>query len=132
MTQIRIDAVQKSKSGKAWAVKSGDQYYAANLDSGIEHLVGKVLEVEIKTFGKDGRAINKYSVVGSEAPQTPQIAPRAPQTLTQGSAPWWMPFASNTVAHAIQSGYIKEPSDIKVWVLAAKQAAESADSDVPM
>lgn len=37
---------------------------------------------------------------------------------------WFMPFVSNTVAHAIAAGKIQEPLDIKAWAAAAKQAAE--------
>jgi hypothetical protein len=36
---------------------------------------------------------------------------------------WWMPFVSNTVAHAIAAGQIATPENIKLWAAAAKQAA---------
>jgi hypothetical protein len=38
-------------------------------------------------------------------------------------APWWMPFVSNTVAHAIQAGFITDPSMVLDWARAAKEAA---------
>lgn len=41
-----------------------------------------------------------------------------------GSERWYMPFVSNTVAHAIAAGRIEGPQDIKQWAAAAKQAAE--------
>jgi hypothetical protein len=127
MTQIRIDAVKKSASGKAWQIRSGNEWYTAYLDSGINEHVGKTLEVEIKTFGKDGKAIDKYKVVGDVA-----STPRQPALDSNRGAPWWSNFVSNQVAHAISAGLIKGPEEIKVWTLAAKQAVESADSDVPL
>jgi hypothetical protein len=128
MAQIRIDAVQKSKSGKAWQVRSGESWYTAYLDSGIDRHVGEVLEVEIKTFGKDGKAIDKYKVVGS--PSGAPTSTPTPQTPSgQGVAPWWMPFASNVCAHAIQAGSITGPDGLKAWVLAAKEAAEHASKN---
>jgi hypothetical protein len=39
------------------------------------------------------------------------------------SAPWWMPFVSNTVAHAVQAGFITEPGMVLGWARAAKEAA---------
>lgn len=37
---------------------------------------------------------------------------------------WWMPFVSNTVAHAIQAGLIKGPGEISTWARAARNVAE--------
>ena len=129
MSQIRIDAVQKSKSGKAWQVRSGDTWYTAYLDSGIDAFVGKVLDVEIKTFGKDGKAIDKYKVMENLS-QTPQNAPRAPneQGLAPNQAPFWLQMASNVVAHGIAAGKITSPEQVKAWVFAVKNAAEGAAS----
>ena len=56
--------------------------------------------------------------------QTAQEAPRGPETVT--AAPYWLPMASNVVAHAIAAGLIKEPSDIKKWVFGAMNAAKGA------
>jgi hypothetical protein len=42
---------------------------------------------------------------------------------TAEAAPWWMPFVSNTVAHAIQAGCITDPSMVLDWARAAKESA---------
>ncbi len=139
MAQMRVDEVTPSKSGKAWRVKSGGKWYGAFGDSGIEAHVGKLIEAEITTSEKYGLGIAKYKVISvEEAPklglQSPQIAPRAPISVPQVSipnqgfqvAPYWLPMASNVVAHAIAAGLIKEPSDIKPWVFGAMNAAKGA------
>ena len=128
MATLRIDSVQKSKSGKAWQVRSGDSWYTAYLDSGIDSCVGQTLDVEIKTFGKDGKAIDKYRVVGGPGTQ-PQTAPTSPQNnagASLGVPPVvnWLPGASNTVNAAIAAGLVKTPAEIKQWVFAWKSAAE--------
>src|SRR5204863_1947629 len=120
LTQIRIDEVTKSKSGKAWAVKSGKSWYAASLDSGIERHKGRTIDAETQPFGQGGEAIKSYKLIDL-GPATP--LPSASQML---SAPFWLPFASNVCAHAIDKGLISGPEGIKAWLLAAKQAAEAA------
>jgi hypothetical protein len=126
MTQIRIDEITDSKSGKSWRVKSGDKWYGASKDLLSASDKGKVFEVKISAsdFGP--------WIDSAKAPETRSIGPetgiRAYSDVTV--APWYMPFISNCVAHAISAGLVKEPTDVKVWVLAAKQAAESMD-DVP-
>lgn len=126
---IRIDDIQESKSGKSWNVKSGDKWYTAYKDSGIDKLKGQTIEAEVEPFGKGGMGIKSYKVGGSSPLPGPSTGiPTYPQT----SAPFWMPFASNVVAHAIASGLVRDPLEIKQWVLAAKQAAESAvANDLP-
>ena len=44
---------------------------------------------------------------------------------------WWMPFVSNTVAHAIAANMINEPTQIKLWAAAAKQAALEIEKPAP-
>jgi len=39
-----------------------------------------------------------------------------------------MPFASNVCAHAISAGIVKEPADLKAWLLAARDAAEAGNN----
>ena len=123
MAQLRIDEVLPSKSGKAWRVKSGGEWYNAFGDSGIEAHAGKLIDAEITTHSTYGKGISKYKVIGAIPPaQLPQA-----QGPTRPASADYMPhlsFCSNTVAHAIAAGLIKEPSDIKVWFLAAKHAVD--------
>ena len=138
MTTIRVDAVTPTASGKAWRVRSGSRWFNAFKDSGIENHIGKTIDAEISTHEKYGDGIEKYKVV--DTPTGPQGTPTNASGAVSGvrpaldsnrGAPWYMPFLSNTVAHAITAGLIKGPTEIKVWVLAAKEAAESVD-DIPL
>ena len=63
-------------------------------------------------------------------PQEPERRYAEPAPVST-VAPWWMPFASNTVAHAIAAGLIKEPQDIRAWLIAAKTAATAHDDTPP-
>ena len=124
--QIRIDDVSESKSGKSWNVKSGDKWYSAFKDSGIDKLKGQTIEAEVEPFGKGGMGIKTYRVIGASNP--PPASPAGIPTYS-GVAPFWLPFASNVCAHAISSGRVQAPGDLKAWFLAAKEAAEGAAKD---
>ena len=114
--QLIISAVKPL--AKSLAVTAGGKEYLAKKDSGISS--GMTIEAEVEDSEYNGKTyhwIKKYrSVNGSQ-----QTAP-IPSPSSNGTA--WLPFASNTVAHAISSGLIKEPSDVKQWAAAAKQAYE--------
>ena len=127
MSQFRVDEVLPSKSGKAWRVRTGQTWYNAFGDSGIEGHVGKFIEAEIKTHEKFGAGIQKYKVLGETTqsqPQTHQNAPRGPDEVTV--APYWQTFCSNVVANAIAAGLITKPEEIKAWTFAAMNAAKGA------
>ena len=123
MTTIRIDDIMDSKTGKSWRVKSGDKWYGASKDLLSLGDKGKTFEVKISAsdFGP--------WIDSAIAPGQPTGISGAVSGSAQGSAPWWMPFASNVCAHGIAAGIIKEPSDLKAWVFAAKNAAEAAAGD---
>lgn len=61
----------------------------------------------------------------------------APAASSGGSAPppfvdrFWLPFVSNTVAHAISSGAITDPLQVSIWAKAAKAAAVELDAPPP-
>jgi len=112
----------KAASGKSYRVQLGEEWYGAKLDSGIEAAEGKEIEAEIETTDKFGKWIKKWSVVaGSSKP--------AGGNGSQPFAPWFMPFVSNTVAHAIAAGKITGPAEIQAWASAAKAAAEVIASE---
>lgn len=124
---VRVDNVELSKTGKSWRVSLGGKWYGAYKDSGILDALQKSIYVITGTLEKGGPWIMKWKV----ADQTTALAapPSTPQRALPGFqpgpnvAPWWMPFVSNTVAHAIQAGAIKEPAHIGKW---AKAAADTA------
>jgi hypothetical protein len=117
--QLTIESVGPSKSGKALRVKAGGSWYGAKKDSGLT--AGMTIDAEVSN-GEYGAWIDKYKAVSNGNGSS---GVTAPQTTTNGSGDrWYMPFVSNTVAHAINAGIIKEPADIKAWAAAAKQAAQ--------
>ncbi len=142
---VLIESCEKTKSGKAWRVKASGKYYNAFLDSGIEQHVGKLIEAEIHTHEKFGSSIAAFRVVKNAAPQVPpptQATSPVPAAAApvQGRhetrepvyaepakhgtvAPYWLPFASNTVNAAIAAGLIKSPNEISMWVRGAQLAA---------
>ena len=132
MQVLTVENVSPSKSGKALRVKAGGNWYGAKKDSGIT--AGATIEAEVED-GEFGLWINKWKPAnGSAAPQGSASESAAAGTSrgpTQGqskdrehaaAAPVWGNFVSNQVAHAIQAGLITDPTHIKVWAAAAKQA----------
>ena len=146
---VLVESCEPTKSGKAWRVKLGGNYYNAFKDSGIENHVGKMIEAEITTSEKYGAGIKAFRLVTAHnaapqvavptAPIPPSPAVAAPITREREPqyaepakpnqiAPWWGPMASNTIAHAIAAGILKSPNEVNVWYRAVKIAAENQDS----
>ena len=126
---IRIDDVMKSSTGKSWRVKSGNQWYGADLDSGVELMKGQTISASVKT----SKAGPWLTGISPEAPSAPtQVAGPIPATYGQNApagvhaAPYWQTFVSNQVASAIQAGLIKEPQQLKEWTFAAMNAIKGA------
>lgn len=119
--QLTVENVTTAKTGKSLRVKANGDWYGAKKDSGIA--AGMTIEAEVED-GQFGKWINAYKKVGngSAAPQAGPGAGHSTAANPAGAAPVWLPFASNTVAHAINAGIIKEPADVKAWAAAAKQA----------
>jgi hypothetical protein len=122
--QLTIENVKTNPSGKSCVVKAGGKDYLAKPAMGLAP--GMTIEAELKESffnGKTNVWIEKYKAVnGSAAPQAGPGAGHSSTATPAGAAPVWLPFASNTVAHAINAGIIKEPADVKAWAAAAKQA----------
>jgi hypothetical protein len=117
---LNVESVSPSKSGKALRVKAGADWYGAKKDSGITK--GMTIEAEIED-GEYGKWIGKYKAVnGSNGSSAPQSSPPPSSSGAVGAAPIWANFVSNQVAHAIQSGHITSPEQIKIWAAAAKTA----------
>ena len=120
---LTIESVGPSKSGKALRVKAGGNWYGANKDSGLA--AGMTIEAQVED-GQYGKWIGAYT------PKTNGNGHAGQQTSSPSSssgagaaAPVWLPFASNTVAHAIQAGHITQPGQVSAWAKAAKEAVEA-------
>lgn len=136
MTQVHIKSVKLSASGKAYNVQTDSgKFYVAGLATGIEQAEGKTVDAELGSFrsanGKTIETIDGFTLTDS---------PKQPVASSSGSNGhsdrWYMPFISNTVAHAIQCGLIKGPGDIGQWARAAYRVALTLDAfqgadDVP-
>lgn len=136
---VKVATVEPSKSGKSWRVSLNGAWYGAYKDSGILDALQKNIYVITGTLEKGGPWILKWKVAdATTAIATPTPTTRTPVAApTSNVAPWWMPFVSNTVAHAIQAGAIKEPGEIGKWAKAAADTAvallntEPSEEDVP-
>jgi hypothetical protein len=120
--QLTIESIKTNPSGKSCMVKAGGKDYFAKPNIGLA--VGMTIDAETEASeynGKTNTWIKKYKAVNGSAAPHPAQPPAAQSTNTDR---WYMPFVSNTVAHAINAGIIKEPTDIKIWAAAAKQAAQ--------
>lgn len=115
-----IDSCNRTKSGKSTMVLiNGTKYLCNKLD--IEQYVGKEIDYETGAY-KDFKTIEKFTVNLSGGG-----LPGRTEAASGGNGMAYMPFISNTVAHAIAAGLIKQPSEISAWVSAAKSAVVNAD-----
>lgn len=115
---LNVAEVKPTKSGKSVVVKAGGKDYFAKTDQGIT--AGITIEAETKDSDYNGKTlvwIEKWHPVTQPAPAPAQSS----NSANCLSAPW-LPFASNTVAHAIQAGIITAPNQIEAWTRAAKEA----------
>ena len=134
---LNVEHVRLSASGKSYMVRctNGDKYVAALSCKGIEQAGGRQIEAVIGNWtAPDGRliiTIDAFTFTGESAPaRSSNASPNAAPTRN-GADRWWLNFVSNTVAHAIQAGLIKEVSEIAQWARGAKLAIWSADTVGP-
>lgn len=124
-----IQAVEYSKKGAPKFKINNSWYYAGRCK--VEGLhVGAEIEFESNLFGeqnnlnglqwwKPARGGGQSAPAGNPA-QRPSNGATAPSCAPADAL--YLPFISNTVAHAIQAGLIKAPADVTAWVLGAKAA----------
>lgn len=120
---LKVEKVQPAKTGKSLRVKANGEWYGAKKDSGIQE--GMSIEAEVED-GEFGKWIGKYKQQSNGNGSNGHAGQHSPTTSSPsasgGVAPAWLPFASNTVAHAISAGYIQHPEQVKDWAAAAKAA----------
>lgn len=113
-----IEQVTLAKTGKSYRVKLGNEWVGAKKDSGIDmSFTGKTIEAEISD-GDYGKWIEKWKI--ATAAQTV-----AATISADGINLAYLPFVSNCVAHAIQSGQCEGPANIAAWANAAYTAASN-------
>ena len=138
----RVDSITKSKSGKAWRVNISGTFYGANFDSRITDALGKVIDFDYDD-GKFGLWLKTWGPVTMVPTQAVPLVPgnitsaqqQAAIPIPQFTVPnkvngdrFYMPFVSNTVAHAILAGLIKTPADLNQWAKAAHDTAIALDA----
>ena len=120
--QLIIEKVKPTQ--KSLVLTAGGKEYFAKKETGIT--AGMTIEADLKVSDYNGKSytwVEKFKAInGGAAPQAGPGAGTSTAANPAGAAPVWLPFASNTVAHAINAGIIKEPADVKAWAAAAKQA----------
>ena len=128
---VRVEEVTKTKSGKGLRVKLSGTWYNAFLDSGLDQQVGKMIEAEIRTHEKFGAGVHAWVPVAAPQVSPPSGSPASPAAAAPRYAgepgdniqPWYSPFMSNVVAHAIEKGLISKPEELNEWALKAAQVA---------
>jgi hypothetical protein len=113
--QLTVEKIKPT--AKSIVVTAGGKEYFAKKESGIT--AGMTIEAETEDSEYNGKNycwIKKWKAMASTTATAASAAPAAPS----GNA--WLPFASNTVAHAINAGLIQSPDQVKLWAAAAKQA----------
>ena len=137
---VTVANITQAKTKRSLRVLLGNKWYGAYLDSGLEK--GMIIEPVIETSEKAGPWIVKWTPAeGHTLPESASAEPEdernppaegesaTPQPARERQAsnmiapPYWLPFVSNTIAHAITAGHIREPGQIGAW---AKAAAETA------
>src|SRR3990167_5711722 len=108
-----VQTVTLSKSGKSYQVQIGGQGYFAKLDSKLDKAVGQAIDFSVDPSDYKGKVVNwvKEWDFDRGAPAPAPAAPLAGTVLVPSSMPrarWYMPFISNTVAHAITAGLVKD------------------------
>lgn len=130
--QLTVESIKTND--KSIVLKAGGKEYFAKKDSGISQ--GMTIEAETEDSDYNGKHycwVKKWKQVQQTA-ATPSPQTGAGSGLVSGGsggATWWMPFVSNTVAHAIQAGIIQNPQQIDAWAVAARLAAQKLETEIP-
>jgi hypothetical protein len=141
MSQIvTVDFVNSPKPGKkSGNIKCGTStfFYDPSKFTFVPRMSYEVELLGKKYNGSLMYFVQKAKVLGNDNAQNPGAGQAAEGQGTLAGSPYvpqpdrfWLPFVSNTVAHALTAGFITEPGMIKQWAAAAKQAAVELDANV--
>ena len=111
--------VNPPKEGqRSGSIKTADGQYFYFDPKVFSFTAGQSYDLDIKEqTGNNGKVYAHVIKIN------PGGAGSGPAASDGGSAPWFMPFVSNTVANAISVSRIEAPSDILAWARAARDAA---------
>ena len=130
--QGTVQGYATSRNGKPTVTIDGQLYYLGKTQLTAE--VGERISFEAKAFGERGDlwGINKWGKLpsnGSQQMETRPPAPLHPYTAdpipTVASDDATLRFISNCVGQAIKAKTITDPTDIEIWVSAARNALKS-------
>lgn len=127
---LTVDRVKPT--AKSLVLTCGGKEYFAKKETGIT--AGMTIDAETKASDYNGKTyvwVDKFKAVQNAAPQGAPAVTGASSVGTSpvGAAPW-LPFASNTVAHAIAAGIITAPTMIEAWTRAAKEAFYKVNQEI--
>lgn len=143
MQQGLIERAQMSKSGKSLRILVNGQWYSTN-NLALQSATGRNVQFNVGTseymgntimWANDAELLNSDGVarpqngggvqVQSSTPSHPHAQPTKPLPAVPVENMAFMPFVSNTVAHAIQAGAIKSPEEIYAWAQKAFNTAKN-------
>ena len=120
MTTITVAFANPAREGSKWAsVKVGDRYYSYDKNK-LTLYKGKTYDIEFTSREDQDKGKTYYTITAAKEKASGDAA-------DGGGDRWYMPFISNTVAHAIAANLITGPEHIGLWAKAAKQAAMELD-----
>lgn len=125
------EIIDNSEKGWRSKAKTDQGDFTIGQDLSFADWKGKTLDVEIARGERSGRPWQMIVKVNNKTNSSnilnpdfkPKIAEEPVITLDGKSDRFYMPFVSNTIAHAIQAGLIKTPKDIGMWAFKAKKTA---------
>jgi hypothetical protein len=123
-----VSEVKQSKSGKSYSVMIGGARYSAKLDSKIDQAMGKAIDFSVDPSDYKGTTINwvrDWDFDRNPAQETTTLGAIVPASAKVATPVdrFYMPFISNVIAHAIQAGLIKDPTQLGPWARAAYRLA---------
>lgn len=131
----QVQAKEFTKNGKPKLKIGGQWYFATRIDvSKIEQ--GQSIEFDWAEFGdpnertgKRPRGINNFAPLPAGTPVSNGANGHAHPASNLDDQD--RPAISNWVAHAIQAGLIKSPTDIRAWALASQEALQALKGAKP-
>lgn len=123
-----LERREATKSGKSFAVQLGGQKYYTKHNSIMTTATGSMLQCEVNDSEYNGKPmawIESFTLLGQPAASLPQPGAQpstasAPPRHAPDNYQTWngipMPFISNVVGTAIESGKITKPEEIGAWV----------------